>query len=86
MLVIDWVAPRPDRTDGLMMVYDGGVLTAEQTARIDLPADELKSWAWCTEQEAAAKLSELLSRRVAAALRARTENTAVYLENGYLVA
>lgn len=86
LLVTDWIAPRPDRTEGLMMVYDGGVLTAEQTAGIDLPADELASWAWCTEQEAAEKLSELLSRRVVAAVRARTGNTSVYLENGYLVA
>jgi 8-oxo-dGTP pyrophosphatase MutT (NUDIX family) len=86
LLVTDWVPPRPERTEGLMMVFDGGVLTAEQTAEIRLPADELRSWAWCTEQEAGARLSELLARRVAAAVRARAEGTVVYLENGFFVA
>ena len=86
LLVTDWVPPRPGRTEGLMMVFDGGILTPEQTAQIRLPADELRSWAWSTEQEAAERLSELLARRIVAAIRARAENTAVYLENGFFVA
>ncbi|MEU8665246.1 NUDIX hydrolase [Actinoplanes philippinensis] len=86
LLVTDWVPPRPDRTEGLMLLFDGGILTAEQTARIRLPADELRGWAWCTPQEADQRLSGLLARRLAAAVRARAENTTVYLENGYFVA
>jgi len=86
LLVVDWVPPQPDRTEGLMTVFDGGTLTPEQTARIQLPAEELRSWEWCTEPEAGQRLSALLARRVAAAVRARTENTVAYLENGYFVA
>ena len=86
LLVTDWVPPRPDRTEGFMIVFDGGVLTPEQTAQIRLPDKELRSWAWCTEQQAVERLSELLARRIAAAVRARAEGTAVYLENGTLVA
>jgi ADP-ribose pyrophosphatase YjhB (NUDIX family) len=86
LLVTDWVPPRPGRTEGLMMVYDGEVLAAEHTARIHLPADELTGWAWCTEPEAAEKLSELLSRRVGAAVRARADGTSVYLEDGFFIA
>jgi 8-oxo-dGTP diphosphatase len=71
LLVVDYVPPRPGRTEGLMVVFDGGVLTSERTARITLPADELRGWAWCTDQEAGERLSELLSRRVRAAVRAR---------------
>lgn len=85
VLVIDWVPPRPDRTEGLMMVFDGGVLTPEQAARIHLPAEELRSWAWCTQQEAGERLSDLLARRITAAVRARAENTVIYLEDGYFV-
>ena len=85
LLVTDWVPPRPERTEGLMMVCDGGVLTAADTAQIKLPAEELRSWAWCTPQEAAERLSELLARRISAAIRARAEDTAVYLENGFFV-
>ncbi|MEV4639815.1 NUDIX hydrolase [Actinoplanes sp. NPDC049548] len=86
LLVTDWVPPRPGRTEGFMLVFDGGVLTPEHTARIRLPAEELRSWAWCTEREAGRRLSDLLARRIAAAVRARAENTTVYLENGFLVA
>lgn len=68
-----------------MVVFDGGVLTPSQTEQIRLPADELRGWAWCTEQEAGERLSELLTRRITAAARARAEGTVVYLENGFLV-
>lgn len=86
LLVTDWVPPRPGRTEGLMMVFDGGVLAFEQTAQIRLPAEELRSWAWCTEREAGERLSDLLARRIIAAIKARAEGTAVYLENGLFVA
>ncbi|MEV6343159.1 NUDIX hydrolase [Actinoplanes sp. NPDC051851] len=82
VLVVDWVPPRDGRTEGLMMVFDGGVLAPEQAARIALPADELRGWSWCTEAEAGTRLSPLLARRVAAALRARAEGTTAYLEDG----
>jgi ADP-ribose pyrophosphatase YjhB (NUDIX family) len=85
LLVTDWVPPRPTRTEGLMLVFDGGILTPERAARIRLPAGELRGWAWCTEQEAGERLSELLARRIIAAVRARAQNTALYLENGFLV-
>ncbi|MFF0378427.1 NUDIX domain-containing protein [Actinoplanes missouriensis] len=86
LLVTDWVPPRPGRTEGVMMLFDGGTLTPEQAARIRVPAEELRGWAWCTEPEAAERLSGLLARRIGAAVRARAENTAVYLENGFPVA
>lgn len=86
LLALDWVPPRPHRTEGLMMVFDGGILTPEQTTQIRLPAEELRSWAWCTEQEAGERLSELLTRRITAAARARADGTVVYLENGFFVA
>jgi 8-oxo-dGTP diphosphatase len=84
VLVIDWVGPRDDRTEGLMLIFDGGTLADGDAIR--LPADELRGWAWCTEPEAAGRLSPLLARRVAAAMRARAAGAAVYLEDGYDVA
>nr|WP_221329899.1 NUDIX hydrolase [Actinoplanes sp. L3-i22] len=86
LLVTDWVPPVPDTTEGLMMIYDGGVITPDQTARIRLPFAELRSWAWCTAEEAVALLPENLARRVIAAIRARADGAAYYLENGYFVA
>jgi len=86
LLLTDWVPPQPDRTEGLMLVFDGGILTSAQAEQIRLPAEELRSWAWCGEREAGERLSELLARRIAAARRARAEGVAVYLENGFFIA
>lgn len=82
LLVVDWVPPRTDRTDGIMLVYDGGVLDPTKAVEIHLPADELRSWAWSTLPEAQQRLSPLLGRRAAAALGAVTDGVTVYLENG----
>ena len=84
LLVVDWVPPRPDRTEGLMLIFDGGVLPADRAGRIVLPAAELRSWAFCTEPEAGERLSALLLRRITAAVRARVAGTTPYLGNGFL--
>jgi hypothetical protein len=47
-----------------MLVYDCSVLDQARTARIPLPPEELRSWAWRTPAEASQRLSELLARRV----------------------
>lgn len=86
LLVVDWVPPRPGRTEGVMFVYDGGKLTRRDTADIRLPPDELRGWAWCTMAEVAERLPEPLTRRVEAAQRARAEGTTLELEDGFHVA
>lgn len=82
LLAIDWVPPRPDRTEGLMMVFDGGLLPPEEAAAISVPADELRGFAFCTPEEAAERLSPLLAHRVAACVAARAAGHVAYLENG----
>ncbi len=84
LLAIDWVPPMPDRTEGLMVVFDGGLLTAHAAAAISVPPEELRGFAFCTGQEAGHRLSPLLARRVAACVAARSTGQSVYLENGYL--
>jgi 8-oxo-dGTP pyrophosphatase MutT (NUDIX family) len=85
LLVVDWVPPRTGRTEGVMFVYDGGVLDPTRTVEIHLPAEELRSWAWSTLPEAQQRLSPLLARRAAAALEAVTGSVTIYLENGIRV-
>lgn len=82
LLVVDWVPPRAGRTEGVMVVYDGGLLDATRTGEIHLPAEELRGWAWSTLAEAQQRLSPLLARRAGAALEAVTGGETVYLENG----
>ncbi|GAA0943357.1 hypothetical protein GCM10009559_40180 [Pseudonocardia zijingensis] len=82
LLVVDWVPPGPDRIEGLLFVYDGPTLSSEQAAAITLPPEELRGWAWCTDEELQDRLPAHMLRRTRAACRARAEGETLYLENG----
>ncbi|WP_433422685.1 NUDIX domain-containing protein [Microtetraspora malaysiensis] len=81
LLCVDWVPPRPPWDGGLMFVFDGGVLPAEDVADIRLPPDELEGFAFV----AAADLDELvpadMARRIRGCLDALGRG-AVYMEDG----
>lgn len=88
LLVVDWVPPRPPRSDavaseGLMMVFDGGTLTATQVAAIVLQREELRGYAFVPEDQVHRFLNDRLTRRVRSALRARAAGTTLYLEDGH---
>lgn len=83
LLVVDWVPPTPNRTEGVMFVYDGGTLSTNDTIDFRLPPDELRDWAWCTQEQVQQRMSQLLARRVIAALTAKAEGSMFELENGF---
>jgi DNA-binding transcriptional MerR regulator/ADP-ribose pyrophosphatase YjhB (NUDIX family) len=82
LLVVDWVPPGRDRIEGLLFVYNGATLSAEQAAAITLPPAELRSWAWCTDDDLHDRLPAHMLRRTRAALGARAAGTTLYLEEG----
>lgn len=82
LLVVDWVPPSPDRIEGLLFVYDGSTLSSDQSAAITLPRAELRSWAWCTDDDLQDRLPAHMLRRTRAALQARAKGTTLYLESG----
>ncbi|MFG1927790.1 NUDIX domain-containing protein [Cryptosporangium sp. NPDC048952] len=79
LLIVDWVPPRDTRTEGVMFLFTGGELN---TAAIHLPPEELRSWAWCSPEEAEARASPLLARRIRAALTAHATGGSLYCEDG----
>jgi len=81
LLIADW-APHPDEGDKLLLVFDGGTLTAEKLAAIHLQADELASYAFHDPAEITALLIPRLGRRVAAAVGAHQAGRTAYLEHG----
>jgi 8-oxo-dGTP diphosphatase len=81
-LCVDWVPPRPERSEGLITIFDGGRLEPEDIARIQLAPDEVACCEFVHVARAQELLSPLLGRRVVACLAARAERRAVYLENG----
>jgi len=81
LLVVDW-APHPEWGDRVLFVFDGGTLSPSDIAGIRLQPDELDSYEFLPPRAAVDRLIPRLSRRVAAALRARDEGTTMYLEHG----
>lgn len=51
LLVVDWVPPGRYPDDGVMTIFDGAALTADQISAITLQGEELRSWAWCDDAE-----------------------------------
>ena len=85
LVAVDYVPPIDGRTEGLIFVFDGGGLTDEQTAAIQLADGELRSWAWCTVDQVHERMRPLVARRIEAALGAIADGGVVELENGYPV-
>lgn len=82
LLVLDWVSPAPPRTDGLMLIYDGGPLDEYEARSIRLAAGELNAYGFVDMESAVGLVSERLERRIKAALRARQVGRAIELEDG----
>jgi 8-oxo-dGTP diphosphatase len=82
VLAVDWVPSRPERPEGLILIYDGGVLTEDVIAAIRLDPDELASYAFVEADQVGERASELLTRRLTACLDAVSAGTTLSLENG----
>jgi len=82
VLAVDWVPSRPERPEGLIVVYDGGVLSATEAKEIVLADGELAGFAFVAPGEVAALVTPLLARRIAACLAAAESGTVAALENG----
>lgn len=82
LLVVDWVPRQGVWSDGVMFIFDGGVLEPEQLDAVSLQADELSSYKFVTLEEATERVRPSLARRLAAAVAARSVGLPAYLEFG----
>jgi 8-oxo-dGTP diphosphatase len=82
LLVVDWVSPHGPWDDGLMFIFDGGVLSEEQQAGVSLRDGELAGYRFVEPEEAARLLREYVWRRVAEAVRASESEHTRYLHDG----
>jgi 8-oxo-dGTP pyrophosphatase MutT (NUDIX family) len=81
LLALDYASAKGDRTEGLIVVFDGG--TIEDPACLRLPPEELSDWAFVQPARLGDYLPARKVRRACAGLRARAERRAIYLENGH---
>jgi 8-oxo-dGTP diphosphatase len=82
VLAVDWVPSQPGRPEGLIVVYDGGVLAASDIAAITVPASELAGFAFFRPDQVPARVTPLAARRIAASLDALAAGTVASLEDG----
>jgi 8-oxo-dGTP diphosphatase len=82
VLAVDWVPSRPERPEGLIVVYDGGVLTARDIEAIIVQEGELTGFAFVRPGEVDRRVTPLVARRITACLDALAAGTVASLEDG----
>lgn len=82
LLVVDWLPARHSKTEGLMLLFDGGVLNNGVTQQFALPPEELHDWAFVHTDRLDAHVSESMARRLRAAVTAVRVGGTTYLEAG----
>lgn len=84
LLVVDWVPPLEGRSEAVVVIFDGGVLSGDRAAAIRLDERELRSWAWAAVDDMGQRMPvrPLVQRRIAAALEALGTGRTLYLEQG----
>jgi 8-oxo-dGTP diphosphatase len=82
IVAVDWVPSRPERPEGVVIVYDGGVLSAADITEIVLGDDELDGYAFVGADELTELVTPLLARRIRACIQAVADGTVAALENG----
>lgn len=86
LLVVDYVMPQDHRPEGVVFVFDGGVVDETDVARMAFADSELISASFHTLDEARYKVKPLLADRLVAALGAVGEGTTVLCEQGRRIA
>ena len=83
LLAVDFKTCTADRPAGIQFVFDGGALSAEQTGRISIAAEEVSEFGFFPASEAVTLVGPGgPSARMVNALKALENMTTVYLEDG----
>ncbi|MGW4369797.1 NUDIX domain-containing protein [Nocardia takedensis] len=82
LLVVDYVRPQDHRPEGVVFVFDGGVLTDADVAAMVPSPGEIRSIGFYTLAQAVDRVKPLLADRLAVALAAVSEGATVLCEQG----
>jgi len=80
LLSISYAAANDKRTEGLMFIFWGGVLTPAEIATLRLPVTELSEYRFVTLAEALSLLTPTLGERVRRSLEILPTEQTLYLE------
>jgi 8-oxo-dGTP pyrophosphatase MutT (NUDIX family) len=79
LLCVDWIPPHGPWDDTVVFVFDGGNLSPDAVAAMEVRDDELSAFRFCSPDEAAQLLRPYVWRCAATALDARRAGCALYL-------
>jgi ADP-ribose pyrophosphatase YjhB (NUDIX family) len=82
LLVVDYVRTQAERPEGVIFVFDGGILTEPDLADFLFADGEILSAGFYTTEEARKLVKPLLANRITAALEAVHEDITALCEDG----
>jgi 8-oxo-dGTP diphosphatase len=81
LLVVDYNSDTEERTESLMFIFNGGILTGADIASIQLHHDELSEFCFFDPETLPAEMTRALRDRVLMAWQQGIQGTAIYLED-----
>ena len=86
LLVVDYVRPQDSRPEGVVFVFDGGVLDETDLTGLTFTDGEVLSAGFHTIEQARGKVKPLLADRLAVAVDAARQGVTALCEHGVRVA
>lgn len=86
LLVVDYVRPQDNRPEGVVFLFDGGVLSGADLAGLTPAATEIRSVGFYSLDEIRARTKQLLADRIAVGLAAARDGVTALCEQGVRVA
>ena len=84
VLAVDWVPSKPDYPEGVVVIYDGGVLTVEERGSSPGPGGGTGRLRLCPRRgEVAERVEPIVGRRIHACLSALQTGKVAALDNGH---
>ena len=84
LLVVDWLSALHDRTEGVMLIFDGGRVDDSLATRMTPAAGELSDLCFVDVESLGGLVSARKARRLRAAWACVRDGTATYLDDGAL--
>jgi 8-oxo-dGTP pyrophosphatase MutT (NUDIX family) len=85
LLCVDYQDANGMKTESLMFIFDGGVLSDDEIKCIKLDGKELIEFRFVKIEEASKLLIPPIARRIEQAVQAKAQKNGVYLENRELI-
>ncbi len=87
LLVLDYNSypHESHKTESLMFIFEGGVLTDHELANLQLQADEISTWQCFAVENLPESMNSSLRERIIQAIKHRENQSFAYLENQQIV-